>query len=96
MSNSENSLIFQIEQFRLFYHFLNQSIIAIWKIANFPILKLLEFSKLDTFGIYIFFLIWKIIKIPKIVFLNFPNCNIQCFLKKFQSVKFGKFINFSN
>ena len=51
MLNSENSLIFQIEQFRIFDHFLNQSIIAIWKIVNYPNLKLLEFVKLDTFGI---------------------------------------------
>ena len=34
--NFENSLIFQIKQFRIFDHFLNQSIIAIWKMANFP------------------------------------------------------------
>ena len=34
--NLENSLIFQIERFRIFDHFLNQSIIAIWKMANFP------------------------------------------------------------
>ena len=32
--NFENSLIFQIGQFRIFDHFLNQSIIAIWKMAN--------------------------------------------------------------
>ena len=31
----ENSLIFQTEQFRIFYHFRNQSIIAIWKMDNF-------------------------------------------------------------
>ena len=31
----ENSLIFHTEQFRIFDHFLNQSIIAIWKMANF-------------------------------------------------------------
>ena len=33
--NLENSLIFQIEQFRIFDDFLNQSIIAILKMANF-------------------------------------------------------------
>ena len=34
--NLENELIFQIEQFRIFNHFLNQSIIAIWKMTDFP------------------------------------------------------------
>ena len=33
--NFENLLTFQIEQFRIFDHFLNQSIIAIRKMANF-------------------------------------------------------------
>ena len=33
--NFENLLIFQAEQFRIFDHFWNQSIIAIWKMANF-------------------------------------------------------------
>ena len=33
--NFENSLIFQIEQFRIFDPFWNQSIIEIWKMANF-------------------------------------------------------------
>ena len=36
MLNLENQLIFQIEQFRVFEHFLNQLIIAIWKMTNFP------------------------------------------------------------
>ena len=27
---------FQIEEFRIFDHFLNQLIIAIWKMTNFP------------------------------------------------------------
>ena len=31
----ENLLIFFIEQFRKFDHFLNQSIVVIWKMANF-------------------------------------------------------------
>ena len=34
--NLEYSLIFKIENFRIFDHFLNQSIIPIWKMANFP------------------------------------------------------------
>ena len=34
--NFENSLVFQIEQFRIFDHFRNQSIIAICKMADFP------------------------------------------------------------
>ena len=34
--NFEKSLIFQIEQFRMFDNFLNQSVIAIWKMADFP------------------------------------------------------------
>ena len=34
--NFENLLIFLIKQFRIFDHFLNQSIIAIWKMANSP------------------------------------------------------------
>ena len=42
--NFENSLIFQIEQFPICDHFLNQSIIAIWKMANFPNYKFWEFS----------------------------------------------------
>ena len=46
----KNSSIFQIEQFRVFDNFLNQSIIAIWKMANFSNLKFWEFSKLDIFG----------------------------------------------
>ena len=50
MLNLDNSLIFQIEQFRIFDNFLNQSIIAIWEMANFPNKKLWEFYKLDTFG----------------------------------------------
>ena len=33
--NFENSLIFQIEQFRIFDYFSNRSIIAILKKANF-------------------------------------------------------------
>ena len=57
----------------MFDHFLNQSIIAIRKMANFPNYKFWEFSKLDIFGIQIFFLIWKIIKIPKIG--EFRNCS---------------------
>ena len=73
MLNFENSLIFRIDQFREFDHFLNQSIIGIWKVANCPNYKFWEFSKLDTFGILIFFLVWKIIKIPK--FSNFWNCS---------------------
>ena len=32
----ENSLIFQIEQFRIIVNFFNRSIIAIWKIVSFP------------------------------------------------------------
>ena len=35
----KNSSIFQIEQFRIFDNFLNQSIITIWKMVNFPNLK---------------------------------------------------------
>ena len=34
--NFEYSFIFQIEKFRIFDHFWNQSIIEIWKMANFP------------------------------------------------------------
>ena len=44
--NFENSLIFQIKQFRIFDHFLNKSIIAVLKMANFPNYKFWEFSKL--------------------------------------------------
>ena len=73
MLNFENSLIFQIEQIRRFDHFWNQSIIAISKMANFPNYKFREFSKLHIFGILIFFLIWKIIKIPKMI--KFWNCS---------------------
>ena len=36
VSNFENSLIFQFEQFQIFDQFLNQSIIEICKMANFP------------------------------------------------------------
>ena len=32
----EKLINFKIEQFRIFGHFLNQSIIAIWKMTNFP------------------------------------------------------------
>ena len=32
----EKLINFKIEQFRIFDHFLNQSIIAIWKMTNFP------------------------------------------------------------
>ena len=71
--NFGNSLIFRIDQFQIFHHFWNQSIIAILKVANFPNYKFWEFSKLDTFGIWIFFLVWKIIRIPK--FSNFWNCS---------------------
>ena len=49
--NFENSLIFQIKQFQIFDHFLNQSIVEIWEMANFPNYKFWEFSKLDIFGI---------------------------------------------
>ena len=51
MLNFENLLILQIEEFRIFDHFSNQSIIAIWKMANFPNYKFWGFSKLDIFGI---------------------------------------------
>ena len=49
--NFENSLIFQIKEFPIFDNFLNQSIIAIWKMANFPNEKFSDFSKLDIFGV---------------------------------------------
>ena len=43
--NLKNSLTFQIEQFRIFDYFLNQSIIAIWNLE----LENVQFSKFDTF-----------------------------------------------
>ena len=88
MLNFENSLIFQIEQFRIFDHFLNQSIIAILKMANYPNYNFWEFSKLDIFGIYIFFLIWKIIRIPKFQNMKFQNFMFYCS----DSRKFGRSI----
>ena len=66
MLNLENSLIFSNWTISNIWSLLNQSIIAIWKMANFPNYKFYEFFKLDTFWILIFFLICKIIKIPKI------------------------------
>ena len=73
MLNFEISLIFQIEEFQIFDHFWNQSIIAVWKMAKFPNYKFREFSELDICGIKIFFVIWKIIKMPKII--KFYNCS---------------------
>ena len=40
MLNFENFLIFHIEQFWTFDHFLNQSIIVIWKMANWVKVKI--------------------------------------------------------
>ena len=45
MLNFKNSLIFQIEQFRIFDNFLNQRIIAIWNLE----LESVQFSKFDSF-----------------------------------------------
>ena len=41
MVNFENSLILRIEQFRIFHHFTNSSIIANWKISYSSNLKFL-------------------------------------------------------
>ena len=66
MLNFENSLIFQIEQFRIIDHFLNQAIIAIWKMANFSNYTFWKFSELDIFGIQFFFKFVKLSKFQKL------------------------------
>ena len=84
MFEFKNSSIFQIEQFRIFDNFWNQSIIAIWKMDNFPNCKFWKFYKLDIFETWIFFLIWKITKISKISkFLNFPFIRYSASFKIF-------------